>query len=362
MNKNLIWKPLVLLLISISALADPNSELQRSLASAMHQYNIPNLSVSVIRSGKTIYVADLDKNSDGTVTTGPGITHFRVASVTKLFTAQAIMQLAEKRKLSLNDKVSLYIPEIKNSEMTIKHLLTHYDGFADKVWPEPFDKNSNFNRYLSKALTANPDVQAGARFQYADTGFNMLGNIVAKVSGLGYSAYIERHILRPIGMRNSGYYSGPDGLRPSVEPFKNGQLIPLDQRWPFDPQFFPSEGLITHVGDLSLWVKAVLTMSPELLTKKSYRQMLVPLKVTDWGETHISLGWFITRRNNIEYAYHMGGIRGYSAIVVIEPDAKNGIILLTNSSDTPRWEIVDLIVNHTKRINTSCLHESHECE
>ena len=332
---------MALLLVSVSALAEETDSLQSALQSIMHQHKIPDLSVSVIRSGKIVYAADLHQQNDGTLQIGPGVTRFRIASITKLFTAQAAMQLVEKRKLSLDDKVAVYIPELKNSHITIQHLLTHHGGLEDKVWPEPFSEDSAFSNYLKKVLEVNPDIQASSKFRYSDTGFNLLGHVISRVSGLPYHTYIERNILKPALMNSSGYYSGPSGVQPDVEPFKNGQLIHQDQRWPFDPQFFPSEGLISNVADLSLWAKAVLTNSPKLLTKNAYEKMLMPKASRE--ETRIGLGWFITRRDQIDYVFHMGGIRGYESIIVMEPSANNAIILLTNSSDVPRWEIVDLI-------------------
>jgi Beta-lactamase class C and other penicillin binding proteins len=131
---------MALLLVSVSALSGETDSLQSALQGIMHQHKIPDLSVSVIRSGKIVYAADLHQQNDGTLQIGPGVTRFRIASITKLFTAQAAMQLIEKRTLSLDDKVAVYIPELKNSHITIQHLLTHHGGLEDKVWPEPFSE------------------------------------------------------------------------------------------------------------------------------------------------------------------------------------------------------------------------------
>ena len=341
--RKLVSIALVFMCISASAVADKTDTMQEALKGIIHQHKIPDLSVGVIRSGKIVYIGDLHQRNDKILQTETGITRFRIASITKLFTAQAIMQLVEKDKLRLDDDVAVYIPEFKNHHITIQHLLTHHGGLQDKVWPEPFSEDSGFNAYLKNVLAVNPDIKPGIQFQYSDTGFNLLGKVIADVSGLPYHIYIERNILKPALMDNSGYYSGSTGVQPDVEPFKNGQLIPHGQQWPFDPQFFPSEGLISNVNDLSLWVQAVLTRSSKLLSKKSYKQMTTPLEKTSWEETRIGLGWFITRRHQIDYVYHMGDIHGYESVLVMEPSANNAIILLTNSSDVPRWEIVDEI-------------------
>lgn len=341
-NNKIKWKLLVLIFISIPVLAKKEADIQRALNGAMRQYDIPDLSIGIIRSGKTLYTADLHRSGDGTVIAKSGITQFRIASVSKLFTAQAIMQLVEKDAISLDDRISIYIPEFKDPRITIRHILTHYGGLQDRVWPEQFYSDSSFDSYLSKVLNANQDIQPGIKFQYSDTGFNLLGRIISKVSGLSYTSYIEQHILQPSGMHISGYYSGENGLRPSVEPFKNGQIIPQDQRWPFDPHFFPSEGLITNVIDLDRWAKMMLEKNPKILTKTSYEKMLAPLHAAMDG-VDVGLGWFMMTRHGIEYTYHIGGIRGYESIFAMDMNGKNAIILLTNSNDVPRWEIVDLI-------------------
>ena len=100
---------------------------------------------------------------------------------------------------------------------------------------------------------------------------------------------------------------------------------------------------MSNVYDLTRWVKLVLLMDSKLLTKASYEQMLIPRLDTTLERSRIGWGWFVTQRNDVNYAYHMGGIRGYESILVMQADAGNAIIILANSSDTPRWEIVDLI-------------------
>lgn len=116
-------------------------------------------------------------------------------------------------------------------------------------------------------LAENREIQAGVGYQYSDAGFNILGEIISRASGMTYQSYIERNILKASEMQSSGYYSGVAGVHPSVEPFKNGLPLLLNQRWPYDPQFFPSEGLISNVYDLTHWAKLVVARDSKLLTK-----------------------------------------------------------------------------------------------
>jgi len=341
--KRYVRLSLLSVFISGQSVADISATLQSALESAMREYKISDLSVSVVRSGETIYVSDLHLQPDGRLRVGSGDTQYRIASISKVFTAQAVLQLQEKGKLSLDDNVYTYIPSLSNSDIKIRDLLTHHAGFKDKIWPENFDRKSNFDTYLSKVLSENKSIKAGSNYQYSDTGFNILGKIISNISNMDYETYIERKILEPARMQNSGYYSGLKGLHPTVEPFRNGFLIPLDQRWPYDPQFFPSEGLISNVSDLTRWIRLVMKMDSKLLKKNSFKQMLTPQFDTSLAETQIGFSWFITRRNNLEYVYHMGGIRGYESIIATQPKIGNATIILANSNDVPRWEIVHLI-------------------
>lgn len=136
---------MALLLVSVSALAEETDSLQSALQSIMHQHKIPDLSVSVIRSGKIVYAADLHQQNDGTLQIGPGVTRFRIASITKLFTAQAAMQLIEKRTLSLDDKVAVYQAAEKLT-FSSNRLPGGPNIFSGKIWLTLFCK-AHQNKY-----------------------------------------------------------------------------------------------------------------------------------------------------------------------------------------------------------------------
>jgi CubicO group peptidase (beta-lactamase class C family) len=197
--KTYVWATLILLFSSVQAAADKSIEMQSALESTMQKHKISDLSVSVIRSGKTFYMADLHLQKDDRLKIGVGNNRYRIASISKLFTAQAILQLQEKGKLSLDDKASTYIPSLSSSQITIKDLLTHYAGLKDRVWPETFSRGSSFDTYLSKVLTENQSIQTGTNYQYSDTGFNILGKIISNVSKMECQTYIGRKILGPAG-------------------------------------------------------------------------------------------------------------------------------------------------------------------
>ena len=101
--------------------------------------------------------------------------------------------------------------------------------------------------------------------------------------------------------------------------------------------------------DLSQWLKATLAQDTDILQKKTYREMIVPQIKTTWGNIYVGLGWQVFEENNEIVARHAGSVRGYKSLFLSYPKDKRAIILLTNSSTAPRWEITDLITEKLKQ-------------
>lgn len=337
---------IVFVAISLNAAAAEDhfkSHLDATLGRVATEHQISAMAVAVVEDGKLRYSAGFGFTDEQTRSAVSDQTRLRVASISKLFTAQAIMQLVDKEKLSLDDNAGIYIPEFKGTGITIKHLLTHTSGLQDRVRPVPFAENRSVKQYLLKVLKENQNITPGVKFEYTDTGFNVLGHIVEVASGVNYRDYITNRILQPAGMKNSGFYSGQGGVEPDAQPYSDGRIIGLHVQRPHDPSFFPSEGLISSVADLSSWISLTLAMDESILSKASFRQMLKPQQHTPWEGVRIGLGWQISQSESGSYAYHLGAIRGYKSILLTDPGKGRAIIVLTNSSDAPRWKIVKRI-------------------
>ncbi|RDX36586.1 class A beta-lactamase-related serine hydrolase [Kangiella sp. HD9-110m-PIT-SAG07] len=268
---------------------------------------------------------------------------FRTASLSKIFTAQAIMQLVEREEISLDDKVAQYLPQFDDSPITIRHLLTHSSGLSDQVGPLPIDKMRSLKSYLSHLSEQAVNVKPGNSFEYSDGGFNILGAIVSVVSDMRFEDYITKNILLPTDMRHSGYFDGKQGIKAEALPTYEGEFLNKDQLRPYDVAFYPSEGLVSNVADLSRWLVSTLTLSEKVLTKDSYRSMLQPQLKTTWGEIYMGLGWQVYEKNGQSVARHPGSIRGYKALIISFPESQDAMILLSNAHETPRWDIARVI-------------------
>jgi len=333
---NLMYKLVIIMGLALSAnvfanSASTNVKLTAALEEFQKTNHIPAMAVAIISAGEVSYIKGfgyIDVNKTKATTSA---TSFRIASISKLFTAQAIMQLIENHKLKLSDKVSQFLPSFDGSNITIKQLLTHSSGLSDSVKPVNAEANRSQASYLKLVRATAVNHLANKTFEYSDTGFNILGHIVSTVSGVNYEQYIADNIFVKAGMKNSHVSQTP--------PTKNGQLIVKNRQRPYDLSFNPSEGLVTNVDDLSLWLKRTLNNDRTILKDKTYSDMLKPQIKTTWGEIYMGLGWQVYKSDDVNLARHPGGIRGYKSLIITYPDSKDALILLTNSSNTPRFDI-----------------------
>jgi len=341
---NLMYKLVIIIGLALSAnvfanSASTNAQLTAALEEIQKTNHIPAMAVAIISAGEVSYIKGfgyIDANKTKATTSA---TSFRIASISKLFTAQAIMQLMENNKLKLSDKVSQFLPSFDGSNITIKQLLTHSSGLSDSVKPVNADANRSQASYLKLVRATAVNHLANKTFEYSDTGFNVLGHIVSTVSGVSYEKYIDDNIFVKAGMKNSQYFNSANSHFSQTPPTKNGQLIVKNRQRPYDLSFNPSEGLVTNVDDVSLWLKRTLNNDRTILKNKTYSDMLKPQIKTTWGEIYMGLGWQVYKSDGVNIARHPGGIRGYKSLIITYPDSKNALILLTNSSNTPRFDI-----------------------
>ncbi len=258
---------------------------------------------------------------------------FRIGSVTKQFTATAILQLAEQAKLSIDDPVSKYYNDAPASwhEVTIRDLLTHTSGIPDFTELRDYSKFRAddttplgiVNRVRDKPL----EFQPGTKFAYSNTGYVVLGYVIEKVSGQSYADYILQHIFRPLGMRDSGYDSpGPiimhraSGYERRDETWHNAPYISMTVP-------FAAGGLYSTVGDLLTWDQALY--AHQALSAGSLKEMFTP-KLGDYG-----FGWAIMKDRGHRWIWHNGEVNGFHSMISRYPDDRFTVIVLSNDQVAP---------------------------
>lgn len=258
-------------------------------------------------------------------------TKFRLGSITKQFTATAILLLAEEGKLSVDDPVSKFYADAPAawSKITIKHLLTHTSGIPSYTSiPGFFDKSSKLPLSPVEIVKLTQDkpleFEPGSRFAYDNTGYVLLGVVIEKASGQAYADFLRARIFAPLSMGDTGYDLPATVLRRRAhgyQPGPDGQLVNadyLDMTLPY-----AAGSLYSTVDDLSKWDRAIV--AGKLLRPASWTAAF-----TDYGHGY-GYGWFLDKMGQHRRIQHGGGINGFSAALHRYPDEGVAVIALGNA-------------------------------
>jgi CubicO group peptidase (beta-lactamase class C family) len=266
-------------------------------------------------------------------------TVFRIASVTKQFTAVAVLQLVQQGRISLDDPLSKYVPEFNThgKTVTIEHLLSHTSGIPSYTATEGYF--DGMSRDMTPAgilaLVADKplDFEPGSRFDYSNTNYVLLGMIIEKASGQTYAEYIESHIARPLGLASTRYSRG-DAESPrharGYERDDSGKWVrarPLSMTQPY-----AAGAIESTVADLAKWTQALTdgkAVDPKLLERA-----WTPLKPAD-SPSEYGYGWFIRTDAGERWIGHNGGINGFQSSAVWIPEKKVFVAILRNAMGGP---------------------------
>lgn len=264
-------------------------------------------------------------------------TKFRLGSVSKQFTAAAILQLQERGLLNVHDALSKFIPDYPHGDsITVHQLLNHTSGVAD------FTSMMGYKASMRNATTLEEtiaifkkeplDFTPGTEYSYSNSNYVLLSYIIEKVSGETYAHYIRTHIFEPLGMTDSGYDNADDliknrasGYRTEGDGFANASFI--DMMIPAG-----AGGLYSTTEDMYKWDRALYT--EKVLKKQSLDAMFTP------GLDHYGYGWAILDKPR-KMITHSGGINGFVSNIARFPDDDVCIIVLGNSEDAESVNITN---------------------
>lgn len=302
---------------------------------------IPGLAVGITYRGKLVYGRGFGHADVGRKEKMTPEHCFRIASVSKTFTAFAIMQLVEKGKLGLDDKVGKFLPWFPkqapgSANVTVHHLLTHTSGlFRDGEAPhwenDVFPDREDFRRLVDRAATV---MKAPAKFKYSNFGFSLLGEIIRVVSGVSYEAYIERNIIKPLGMR----HTWPDLTPAAAKELSRGysRIVPGEDRTDFAyyevKAFAPATGLISNVPDLAKYLASWRLASGKPVRGATKKEMFAQhAAINDKGSSY-GLGFRISPLGKRKIIGHGGGFAGFLTALWLDPQSEIGVIVLVNGN------------------------------
>jgi len=295
---------------------------------------VPSASLAIVRDGRIAYVeAYGDARLDPRTPARPGM-RYSIGSISKQFTAAAILMLAEERKLSLDDPVSRFAPDLtRANEVTIRQLLSHTSGYQD-YWPQDYVppvmlKEITTAGILERWARIPLDFEPGTQYQYSNTNFVIAGLIVEKASGVPFLEFLRARIFTPLGMTSVA----------DIDRDRLGQTDPVGYlRYALGPpRPAPKEGkgwlfaageLAMTAQDLARWNVALLEQ--KLLAPASFRELTKDVLLKSGLGTRYGLGIGVTTESGRRALEHGGEVSGFTAQNVVFPDDGAAISVLTN--------------------------------
>jgi CubicO group peptidase (beta-lactamase class C family) len=333
MKTNLCVGYMVAMLIGNQAIANESSELVRRVETALP----PHLGACVmaIDHDKVVFeqaygLADVEKKAACTLDT-----NFRMASVSKQFTATAVMLLVDRGKLALDDPLTKFFPGFPDygKKITVKHLLTHTSGLPayENLIPTGTTLQLDDLDVLHLLMdTKEPTFAPGKKFEYSNSGYAMLGMIVEVAAQKPFHEFMRSDVLVPLGMENSFLYQR--GLnevphRAFGHAKKDGQWVRADQSL---TSAIRGDGAIyTSLRDYRKWLQGI--DNRRLLTAKSYDAMFSPHVTTDRHGSRYGYGWFIDEYRGEPRIHHNGDTRGFRLCAQRFPKRHAAILIQLNS-------------------------------
>jgi CubicO group peptidase (beta-lactamase class C family) len=273
---------------------------------------------------------------------------YSIGSISKQFTAAAILLLQEQGKLSLDDAVGKYVPGLmRGDEVTVRQVLSHTSGYQD-YWPEdylmtPMMKLATAEQILDAWARKPLDFEPGTQWQYSNTNYVIAGLIVEKVSGLKLMDFLVEKIFRPLGMKSVWDSNETKLTSTDATPYVRAALGPLrvapkeGRGW-----MFAAGELAMTPHDLALWDESLIAQT--ILKPESYRAMFTEIKLKDGRSTHYGLGVFPGDDSGHRSIEHSGEVTGFVSDNVVLPDDGVAVAVLTNHMASGASQIARLVV------------------
>lgn len=338
------------------------SELEPYIQKFVKTQEIPGLAIAVVQDGKVVY-----EHGFGIKTVNPKVvptafpagtktggrvnrdTLFHLASVTKTFVAIAVMQLVESGRVRLDDPVIQYLPDFKLDDeryraITVRQLLNHTSGLPDRNginghgWEHPETDDQALRRFVNSLSTEKLKFDPGTKYAYSNVGYEVLGELVSRVSGQTIEAYLQTRVLEPLGMRDSSMMFG-DLKRSSLatghatDDAENPFAFSI---YPFNRAQTASGGMISCLKDMERYMIANLNKGElngvRILSPETYRTMWKPDVKTgaDGSLSDYGAGWYVGAFEGTSIVSHPGKDTGFLSYMALLPEKKIGVVWMMN--------------------------------
>jgi CubicO group peptidase (beta-lactamase class C family) len=301
---------------------------------ALAKTGVPSASVAVVKDGKIAYLQAYGTARLDPLTPAKLEMRYCIGSISKQFTAAALLMLQEQGKLSLDDKVSKFIPGLtRGNEVTIRQLLSHTSGYQD-FWPQdyvmpmilqPVTAQQIMDMWAKKPLDFDP----GDKWQYSNTNFVIAGVIAEKASGVPLMEFLRQHVFTPLDMKSvtdiDSEKLGPADPAAYIR-YALGPLRPAPEEgrgW-----MFAAGELAMTAADLAKWDISIIDQ--KLMKPASYRELSREVLLNNGVGTQYALGVDVTNESGRRRLEHGGEVSGFTAENIVYPDDRVAVVVLTN--------------------------------
>lgn len=328
-------------------------KLDQLIQNTLKTFDVPGMSVGVIKDGKLLYAKGFGVASLTTKKPMDENTLVGIASNSKGFTVTALAMLADEGKLNWDDKVSKFIPEFKmneaypSQEVTIRDLVTHRAGLglgAGDLMFFPEGGPLTVNDIVSRVKFLKPAYSFRDGMEYNNIMFIVAGEVIHRISGLEWADFIEQRIMKPVGMTASfGSYNRAKNITNKIDAHApiNGKAVQVPHDW--NETANAAGGIMSNIKDMTTWAEFLMNGfttkdGKKLVSDKQIQQIWelqrpISVALKNPYDTHFygyGMGWFLSDVKGHFQVQHTGGLIGTVTQFTLLPDIKLGIVVLTN--------------------------------
>jgi CubicO group peptidase (beta-lactamase class C family) len=329
------------------------AEIEHFVKDEMAAQRIPGLAMGIVEGDRVAYMRGFGTADDSGREVTPQ-TPFIIGSLSKSFTALAVMQLVEAEKIDLDAPVQRYVPwfrvadEKASAEITVRHLLNQTSGLSTKTGRSFQGSGDTSDTALEQAVrkleSATLIAPPGSTHQYSTINYSVLGLVVQTVAGQSYERYVQTRIFDPLRMESS--YTSEDAAQPAGLATGHNYWFgrPKAADLPYNRGLVPAGYLISSAEDMTHYLVAELNGGrydgASVLSPAGIGELHRPAVPTPEAGTSYGMGWFVGPRNGIPAVHHQGETFNFHANIVLVPQSRRGVALLMNSENS-----LDLFAN-----------------
>jgi CubicO group peptidase (beta-lactamase class C family) len=313
------------------------------------QPDAPGASVGIIRDGQVVFKKGYGLANLPEKTPADEYTNYRLASVTKQFTAMAIMILKERGRLAYGDPITRFFPDFPKvgERITVRHLLTHTSGVVDYEDLIPSDRTVPLkDRDVLELVQAQHGVYftPGTEYRYSNTGYALLALIVERVSGQDFAIFLDENIFKPLGMNGTvAYEKGVSTVSRRAYGYKQTGSGFVDADQSLTSAVLGDGGIYTSVMDYYRWDQALY--GTKLVSRKTLDEAFMPTRLADGTTIPYGFGWRLDERRGTRVVYHNGETTGFNTAVRRAPDRRLTVIVLANRTGEEAAHIADALLD-----------------